>query len=571
MTAHRDQHLGIYPKCGIYTDTVFRHERVTALYGNDDSTSYRGQTRPFPFPQHGHNITRVDGFLLCRYPDCKKCAASPEFIPVHYECFEIFRKRCSIEGSGALYRLWTIIAWKNPWRRAPPVYLENDRLLDLESFKTIAQMCGLSQLCEFPPELLWIVQGYSQHASLWRATSALRLATFVSVTDSEPLITMPLDDVSSWKRGEKPECVSSRLGVIRLTIDCDGIKRVERLSCCPAYAGESNNRFAFIVEEGKSHSGLVARFKYGLLRLKLPPDRQCLPIWNTPAPPNLSLCREYPAEIPSWQRFFAVEVNNIAGITFFFSSGQLFGIHVHHSKESCAISTYQRFSNRRRRGVVWVYLPITKSDPLLMLGTRKSSQLGFSILVRTQKVGDIVLGPQNSDSVTDRYLGHCAPITLIYAEPREERPVPFIGAYCKLPSVSPKRVQLPEAVQRPLGENAYFSWALLKGVSSAQVFYDENRKYCKGIIFHYRNGGCRAVGQCRLHVDPTERVFQPQGLCFRIVAGSSRHNRATYTVKINFGDKISDRHGVEGWCYRPLGGVLNFWFTHDSSFIAIEN
>ncbi|KAI1801045.1 hypothetical protein F4811DRAFT_482192 [Daldinia bambusicola] len=78
----RMHHLGLYSQCGICIDTIFKYERVIALFGNDDSTSYRGQTRPFLFPDIAPNITRVDGFTLCRYPNCRTCAASPQFIPI---------------------------------------------------------------------------------------------------------------------------------------------------------------------------------------------------------------------------------------------------------------------------------------------------------------------------------------------------------------------------------------------------------------------------------------------------------------------------------------------------------
>ncbi|KAI0005677.1 hypothetical protein F4779DRAFT_45346 [Xylariaceae sp. FL0662B] len=108
----------------------------------------------------------------------KKCSISSEFIPIHYECFGIFRKGCSLESSSALRR-----------PHEPP--------LDPGAFKRINQTCGFSRLCELPPELLGIIQIYSRHASRWRAVSALRMATLVSVTNSECVAQMPLGDIMS--------------------------------------------------------------------------------------------------------------------------------------------------------------------------------------------------------------------------------------------------------------------------------------------------------------------------------------------------------------------------------------
>jgi hypothetical protein len=58
-------------------------------------------------------------------------------------------------------------------------------------------------------------------------------------------------------------------------------------------------------------------------------------VWNTPAPPSLSLCTAYPADDVSCQNLYAVETDEIEGLTFFFSYGRLFGLHVHQLSESC--------------------------------------------------------------------------------------------------------------------------------------------------------------------------------------------------------------------------------------------
>lgn len=70
-----------------------------------------------------------------------------------------------------------------------------------------------------------------------------------------------------------------------------------------------------------------------------------LAIWNTPAPLDLSLCLMEPAR----QRFYAVEMDKLRGITFFFSGIHLCGIHPHLTEESCATTTYKSFSDRFRR------------------------------------------------------------------------------------------------------------------------------------------------------------------------------------------------------------------------------
>ncbi|KAK0634028.1 hypothetical protein B0T14DRAFT_508251 [Immersiella caudata] len=201
---HDVGHLGLSPRCGICADTVLRHERVTALFGDRDSTSRQGHTRPFAFPQPGHTIARVDGRLLCRYPDCKICAASPEFAPIHFDCFETFRQQCSVSASRALSRLRILAAWRNPWRGAQPIHL-SALMLDKETLRTISGFRGLPHLQTLPSELLETIRQYSEHSLLWRCIPALQLADHVSATEPEPLLAVLPREILFWKRGGKFE------------------------------------------------------------------------------------------------------------------------------------------------------------------------------------------------------------------------------------------------------------------------------------------------------------------------------------------------------------------------------
>ncbi|KAF4462660.1 hypothetical protein FALBO_10520 [Fusarium albosuccineum] len=295
-------------------------------------------------------------------------------------------------------------------------------------------------------------------------------------------------------------------------------------------------------------------------RLRRVPETSKLPIWNTPAPPDLSSCSAFPAGFSSWQRYHAVEVDKITGITFFFLSGRLFGIHIHSTEEPCAMSTYERFANRLGPRIVWIYLSISKKDRLLVLGVREEPKRRLNILARTQKLGNVVLGQHIKGGFKDRCLGKSAPITLIHGEPIEGYPVHFFGAYCALSSATPLpdpfRLETPGP--DPIGDDSYFSWAPVEGVSSTITFIDQATGFCRGIMFQYYNGGSRAIGQCRLHVDPTESVIQPLMLCFRAESYRSRS------------DKM--HHGIpQGWECQLLRGYVKFWFTSRSSFLAIQN
>ena len=142
--------------------------------------------------------------MLCRYPDCRKCAASPELAPVHFDCFEIFKQRCSVRALDALSRLWPFAAWASPWRGAQPIHLSAS-LVDTGTSRTIARFCGLPLLSTLPPELLETIRHYSKHSLLWRCIPMLQVAVQVSGTESGPILTVPLRDVLVWERDGKLE------------------------------------------------------------------------------------------------------------------------------------------------------------------------------------------------------------------------------------------------------------------------------------------------------------------------------------------------------------------------------
>lgn len=232
------------------------------MIGDRDSTSYRGHTRPFPFPQPGYTRTKANGYLLCRYPECRHCAASPEFIPIHFDCCEIFKANCYVEDTDVLSRLWTFAAWKKPWRGTLPIHLAS-RGIDMAVLKRTAQLAGLPLLCTLPMELLEIIRSFSQYSLFWRCISALLLANRLSRIDPEPLLTMPLSQIISWERNGslKHDTSNSLPPAIRLTINSGGISKIESLSCEPRYARECYDQFLFIVSRREAVLDVTAHLQ----------------------------------------------------------------------------------------------------------------------------------------------------------------------------------------------------------------------------------------------------------------------------------------------------------------------
>jgi len=109
-----------------------------------------------------------------------------------------------------------------------------------------------------------MIRQHSRHSLLWRCIPALQLANYVSATEPEPLLAVPLRELLFWERSGKVERVigsPSPPPTLRLTVDSAGISKVERLPSPPIYIGEHASRFAFIVQDEASISKVIAQLK----------------------------------------------------------------------------------------------------------------------------------------------------------------------------------------------------------------------------------------------------------------------------------------------------------------------
>jgi hypothetical protein len=103
--------------------------------------------------------------------------------------------------------------------------------------------------------------------------------------------------------------------------------------------------------------------------------------------------------------------------------------------------------------------------------------------------------------------------------------------------------------------SASYSSAPLSNVIRAQIFYKSGRvSACRGILLEYRDGSKRALGQCKLGVDPSKECMDPTQLCYN----NLRKN--TVQVKISNGTS-HPRHEETGWTCCSMRGVLEFWFS----------
>lgn len=334
----------------------------------------------------------------------------PETVTVHNQCFCIYMHEAApTRGSFvAEYRLYNIGLYRNPWPRALPLSLANSYYMSRTALSKTASACGIPQLAEYPAELLEMIRQYSTHSLFWRAISAVALAERVCATGPEPLLIVPLYEIDRWERGgmlerwqpledipttnakldglsldASPPSPSSRRAVVRLTIDAEGIQKIELLPDRPPYVRERTESVAYMVEELATLKGVDAHFEDGLVQLYSESGYPSLRIWDTPAPPSLSQCTIYSDKKRPWRHFRTVEFDSITGLTFFYLQGALLGIHPHRANDSCALSSYERLAlNKNKRDqVAWIYYPMPPSDRIQIFGARPVQLFGVNILV----------------------------------------------------------------------------------------------------------------------------------------------------------------------------------------------
>jgi hypothetical protein len=121
-----------------------------------------------------------------------------------------------------------------------------------------------------PAEILSMIRDYSASNMIWRFQTVSGLIERFPIATTGPLLSLPLQTVSAWKRGGRVTTVERPdiLPVMCLTIDSWGIREIERLAESLEFGRRRTDGLVFVVLSHESLEGINARFK-----VKLPPVR----------------------------------------------------------------------------------------------------------------------------------------------------------------------------------------------------------------------------------------------------------------------------------------------------------
>lgn len=320
----------------------------------------------------------------------------------------------------------------------------------------------------------------------------------------------------------------------------------------------------------------------GRFRLKLPRQLRNvrLHVWNSPTPPNLSLCTGYPEQITPIQRFNVIELSEIRGITFYLNATVVLAMHIHLTEQESTLWTDKAVLEEKRPDACFsdpirVYLPLPKGDRITYLGANGSDDRLNVIFVRMEKAGDITIGQRQPGCAEDKVLAAQNSISLVYCEPNKRDMLSFFGAYQASPATFnvASRPRFADPGVNQMGQFTYYSWASLDGVSSVVKFFEDDFDFCRGLMIYYENGARRTVGDCRVQADRQATVNKPTQICYRtkIPEGEDGENGIGTVCKLRVEFEHHNEHeGDERWHCVPFRGTIRFWIARSFSWLSIE-
>ncbi|KAK2487969.1 hypothetical protein H9L39_01896 [Fusarium oxysporum f. sp. albedinis] len=266
LSAKTKGHVYITPECGLCDQIIHANEWTVALLGNEDCLSPLYLTKKFRFPKSREAIKSVDKLTLCQRLQCKMCDMAHLSVIIHTNCYRVFQQ--SYHREGAMDPIWVASAWKFPWRHRPP---QRKPRLDLTD-TTLVSIGG--------PVAEAICIPVISSGDILSFKALLRRCHGPSKNPFEPeqdATRFSLAAVKAWKRGVQGMDAAcdeseSELFIVRLTVDCLGLKEIQRLQVWPEYNHIRSNTCAYVsFTQGQANSSFISS-KFGRAFIENPHD-----------------------------------------------------------------------------------------------------------------------------------------------------------------------------------------------------------------------------------------------------------------------------------------------------------
>ncbi|KAM0478576.1 hypothetical protein ACHAPX_005165 [Trichoderma viride] len=509
-------HIHIHPQCGACGDDFSLGQNIVAAIRRIRSVQV---INAYTFPDYGVSDEAASDteWHFCRKPSCSRCndgaADAADAATIHTDCYNLFRQQCT--ASDSLYRLWLTAAWRRPWHGAPSFRLAPDADA-IKTMRLAATACSLPQLAAVPAEILQIIGAYAQPSPLSRYRTVIDLAADWSGRELSCQPSLPLSEIALWERDGHAVVEGDLDPIVKITIDCWGLKRIERLTDYPPFAGNRSDTEVYIIETQDRLRDVRVQFQSGMARLEISKQAADLQLWDTPAPPPLESLQNMPKPTGTIQ-FATIDLKKVHGLTFFVTNGSTLAVHSHTRRRPRPDTTFNQLSRQRQRHTAWVYVPFPSKDRLTHFGIRAPHKFtkspwaksDYSYLFRFEVAGDVMVGP-NFVGPTQDFIWPVQEQLLLIFNVAELAAISAMSAYPNQNS----EMQPFARFSKPLFQDACFSSAPLENVALLHVYSDAETGLCRGILAEYNNGSQRALGECRIGLDPVCTSTSPACLCF---------------------------------------------------------
>ncbi|KAH8738051.1 hypothetical protein BGZ61DRAFT_27171 [Ilyonectria robusta] len=491
-------------------------------------------------------------------------------ITVHADCFNLFMKESTFKDK--ISQLFALAHWTQPWAAVSSLYLD-PRTNVQRGIALAAETYNIPLLKSMPFEIADLIRNHSKTDIIWRFASVLDRIERLSTPSLNQLDDISLHKIGSWERDTSPTILANPArGFIRLTIDFQGLKRIEQLEGRPKPHPKSSDALAYVVESEECLKNITVDFKDGLAHLNLPPGPTQVKIWDRPCPPNLMECHGFQKiskevyDLP-FKLMNTIDPQKCTGITFFLNGG-LVDLHAHTSAKPNPLETFKRMRLFAQRYCTWAYLPLPRGDTIQAFGKQRRRHPimeyeGVSrYLFRTTLCGDIGIGQSHAGEKRDTLLGTGPDLTLIHHPFVDIREGHLFGTCSDVQSRPEFRPHEPLS-EAPF-EPGFYSSVPLDNVTRVEVFEDKLNQFCRGIIFEYATGAQRAVGECRFGLDPVVTVTDPSHICLTTFQDNRVKGSLPWTtMRVKFSSSSTHSHcndETEWQCF-ILKGTLECWFN----------
>ncbi|SPJ71509.1 uncharacterized protein FTOL_01237 [Fusarium torulosum] len=155
-----------------------------------------------------------------------------------------------------------------------------------------------------------------------------------------------------------------------------------------------------------------------------------------------------------------ISLDHVTGLTFFYMSNRMYGVHGHTISEPLAVHSLERLPRNIQNKVVWVHLPIPPDEHIMGMGQvdQYAHMMDCTFMVRMKLAGDIVVGPVQFHHADTYSILDSPPAALVFRDGVDHH-VTYFGVIVRNDSTTDKVALISSPRVTTPSRNLLFSTA----------------------------------------------------------------------------------------------------------------